>query len=287
MKRYRQSMSKSFLFILSLLLCSLLYAQAPVKVITYNIRYDNPRDSVNSWKYRKDAVSTLLKQHSPDIIGTQEALHNQVKDLKATLKEYDFFGVGRNDGNTNGEYTGIFYKKNRFKRLSGNHFWLSQTPSIPGKKGWDAADVRMVSWCLLQDIPSGKKLYIFNTHFDHRGEEARKESALLVHHMMDSIAGDVPVILTGDFNSEPGSQAHYILTEEKNRITLTDAGKKSGHGEATFTGFSVHPKHGKVIDYVFYSKQFSLKQYEVIQENNGRYYYSDHLPVMVELMLTN
>jgi endonuclease/exonuclease/phosphatase family metal-dependent hydrolase len=275
-------MTKQFLFIILFLITYSLHAQV-VKIMSYNIRFDNVSDGINQWKNRKEGLANLINQYNPDIIGTQEGLNHQIQDLDTLLPHYESFGVGRNDGVMQGEYVAIFYKKDRFKQIAGNHFWLCETPTIPGKTGWDAKDVRMVTWCALQDKRTGKTLYVFNTHFDHIGKKARMQSALLIKKMMDSIAGNSPVILTGDLNATRCNQATKILRNKKRKPALTDAGKKRKNKTATFSGFSATKKSGKIIDYILYSKPFTLIRYSVLEENNGTYYFSDHKPVLVEL----
>ncbi len=147
--------------------------------MTFNIRVDVPSDSLNSWPYRKAKAASMIRFHQADIVGLQEALAGQLEDLAAGLPDYDWFGVGRDDGHDQGEFMAIFYLKKRFQVIKQSTFWLSETPQIPGK-GWDAACNRIVTWGEFKDNITGKVFYHFNTHFDHMGEIARQESAKLL-----------------------------------------------------------------------------------------------------------
>jgi len=273
----------NLIFCLTFLLTLSLQAQ-PVKVMTYNIRYDNPNDGPNQWNNRKDKVFTLLKKYDPDIFGVQEALFNQLQDIKGNLKQYEFFGVGRDDGKQKGEYAAIFVRKNRFKILEQNTFWLSQTPQIPGSKSWDAAITRVVTWARLQDRKSKKIFIMINTHFDHIGKESRKNSALLLKDSAAVLGKNLPVIITGDFNITR-NQPPYQIMMGPGSIRLMDTAPAEPPG--TFCGFAVETRECAAIDYIFHTPHWKSKDYQVIQDHDGTYYPSDHLPVMVVLSLEN
>ncbi len=147
-----------------------------VRWATFNIRYDNPQDSLNNWQYRKDRVCQFIKDHELDIVGMQEVLHNQFQDLRAGLPEYDGIGVGRDDGKTAGEYAPLFYRKDKYEVLDSNTFWLAENSDSVGMMGWDAVCVRIATWAKFKDKATGKIFMAVNTHFDHVGEEARRQS---------------------------------------------------------------------------------------------------------------
>ena len=153
------------------------YAQKPMNVVTYNIRYNNPDDKENSWPNRRDDVLKLLKGHKADIFDVQEALYDQVMDLKDGMKGFDYVGVGRDDGNINGEFSAIFYNSNRYVLLENGTFWLSKTPKIPSKS-WDAALNRICTWARLRELETHKTFYVFNTHFDHQGGRLPEKNRL-------------------------------------------------------------------------------------------------------------
>ena len=252
----------------------------PIKVMTYNIRYDTPKDSINQWSKRTHKIYALIQKYDPDLIGLQEVLHHQLMDLLANLPAYTHIGVGRDDGKTNGEYSAILYKKDRFKAINQNTFWLSETPEVPGSKSWDAAITRVASWGTFQDLQSRKEFLMINTHFDHIGKEARKHSAALLKQKANEIAKNSPLIITGDFNFTR-KDPPYSTIMDPTGIKLTDSAPANSPGTAcTFKVNSV-PCTG--IDYIFHSQSISSKDYQVIQDNDGKYYPSDHLPVMVTI----
>ena len=173
-------------------------SQQPITVNwgTFNIRYDNPDDQENNWKFRKDRVATFIQQEKLDIVGMQEVLHNQLEDLKTRLPEYAEVGIGREDGKQQGEYAPIFYRKDRFKLLDSNTFWLSQYPDCVGFIGWDGACTRIATWAKLEEKSTGKIFLAVNTHMDHVGVEARRKGALLIIERIQEIVGNRPAVLT-------------------------------------------------------------------------------------------
>ncbi len=266
-----------FFFILFIIGINSIFAQQ-IKVITYNIRLDVAIDGANQWGKRTNAVDSLLKKHSPDVLCIQEGLYNQILDLQTMLTNYFYVGVGRDDGKEKGEFSAIFFKKSMFKLVTSNTFWLSPTPEIAGSKGWDAAITRICSYGKVKLKKTNKSLFVFNTHFDHIGETARQESAKLILNKITEIAGNDAVILSGDFNSEPNSVAYSNITNYNNH-PFKDSYIKSKNKDCTFTGFEVKSNICKRIDFIFYDKNFKLKNYQIINDNNGEYYPSDHLAV--------
>ncbi len=260
---------------------------AQTKVMTYNIRNSHGDHDENSWDNRKERLFTLIRKVDPDILGTQEVLRNQLKDLRKSLNDYAAFGVGRNDGKHKGEHSAIFYKTDKYQQINGGNFWLSETPQVPGSKGWDAGLTRICSWVELKDKITGTVFFVFNTHFDHKGIIARRNSAALLRHTVDSLTGNNPVIVTGDFNLEPNDPGYAIMTDNASyKIPLKDSYMD---GALTYTdcGFSVSNKNCHRIDYIFSSPQYSKSDYTVHTDNNGTSYPSDHLTVSVVLTLNN
>ena len=251
-----------------------------IAVMSYNIRLDTPHDSVNQWPNRNHKVYALIKKYDPDVIGLQEVLHHQLTDLLKNLPAYSHIGVGRDDGKTKGEYSAILYKKDRLKPLDQNTFWLSETPAVPGSKSWDAAITRVATWGRFQDVKTGKTFLMINTHFDHIGKEARKNSAALLKHRSMEIAKGLPLIITGDFNCKR-EDAPYATMMEPSGIALRDPAGADAPG--TFCSFKVNSIQCNAIDYIFHSQEWEASGYKVIDDNDGKYYPSDHLPVMVTL----
>jgi endonuclease/exonuclease/phosphatase family metal-dependent hydrolase len=249
-----------------------------LKVMTYNIRLDHTVDGVNQWPKRSDKVYALIRKYDPDILGIQEALHHQLQDILKNIPEYTSVGVGRDDGKTKGEYSAILFKKDRFAVQQQNTFWLSETPDVAGSKSWDAAITRVATWASLRDLPTKKEFIIVNTHFDHIGTVAREKSAALIKEKIAAAHQQVPVIITGDFNSEP-TEAPYKNMLNGEALKLFNS-RPATESQGTFCTFTVNAAPCKVIDYIFYTAELTPKNYQVITDHNGTYYPSDHLPVM-------
>ena len=251
-----------------------------LKIMSYNIRLDNPGDGRNAWPNRKDRLIDLVKQTAPDVLGVQEALHHQLVDMLKGLDEYSMVGVGRDDGKQKGEYSAILFRKDVFELRDQNTFWLSETPRVAGSKSWDAAITRVATWARLLHKPTQTEILAVNTHFDHIGKESRLKSAELIREKISEIAGDLPVVLTGDFNFTRQDPPYQALMKTGG-LTLIDSAPSDPPG--TFCGFEVGAMECKAIDYIFYSPHWALERYEVIPSNNGRDYPSDHLPVLVDI----
>ncbi len=254
----------------------------PVELITYNIRMNTPGDREHAWPHRREDVAALFKFHRADIFCVQEALPDQMDDLQAAFPGFAYEGVGRDDGDREGEFSAVFYSKKRFRKLDGGTFWLSETPESCSF-GWDAACRRICSWVELEERATGRRLHVFNTHFDHVGETARKESAELILKRISDIAGfDGHVVLSGDLNLPPESDPIQMIGEK-----LNDAYKVSElppYGSvATFHGFTYDDLPQKRIDYVFVSDAIEVKRYGALTDSRDRAFFSDHLPVLVTL----
>ena len=251
---------------------------------TFNLRYDNPRDTGNLWVNRAPMVSALIRFHEFDIVGTQEGLINQLEDMQAALPGYTWYGMGRDDGERKGEFSAIFYKKDKFRELKKGSFWLSPTPEKPGP-GWDARLNRICSWLQLQETGSKKSFYVFNVHYDHQGVQARKESSKLLLEKIKSIAGNAPVILTGDFNGSPESEWYQTLA---NSELLTDTYQmvKSPYALSGSTnGFGATVQRSGIIDHLFVTKHWKAGKWGILTDSFRGKYPSDHFPVLVTIGL--
>lgn len=273
--------------VLLLVTNSWVLAEDTMRVMSFNIRYDNKADGENAWPHRRDWVAEVIREEKVDIVGLQEALGRQVKDLEERLPDYAWFGAGRDDGKAQGEMVPVFYKKDRFEVLDSGHFWLSTTPEVPGSKGWDAAITRMVTWLKLKDKSTGKSLLFANTHFDHVGVEARKESAKLALEKLPKLAGGLPVVLTGDFNSLPSSAAYATLTGKQSVATwlLVDSRKASKTEptgpDSTWNGFErIRPE--QQIDFIF-TRGLNTESHAILETIRDGKFASDHLPVVAVL----
>lgn len=303
-------MKKTFLSLIVLFSCIYLNAGEPaIRVASYNIRYDNEGDALNGngWKQRYPVIVNMILFHDFDLIGTQECKHNQIEDLTRSLSGYASIGVGRDDGKTKGEYSAIFYKKDRFEVVEQGNFWLSETPGQPGK-GWDAALNRICTWGKFRDKNNGKSFYFFNLHMDHIGVEARKNSARLVLNTIKKLKDKCPVILSGDFNVDQNNESYLLLDSSGILRDSYHLAHIRYAGNGTFNNFNPDMKTDSRIDHIFVGKQFSVSRYAILpdvywsekpvndeiskanaapQEISFRKYEvrlpSDHYPVVVDL----
>jgi endonuclease/exonuclease/phosphatase family metal-dependent hydrolase len=276
--------------ILLIISITALFAKAKAQeftVGTYNLRYDNPRDSGNLWKDRAPVVAALIRFHDFDIFGTQEGLKNQLDSISNALPEYSRYGLGRDDGQDKGEHSAVFYKKDKFKLLNKGDFWLSQTPDKPSL-GWDATCCnRICSWVYLQDIKSGKKFYFFNAHYDHQGVVAWQESSKLILQKIKEIAGSNPVIFTGDLNgSHQAGWYQTLATSGTLRDSYNDV-KNPYINNASFSGFRFSSRNHnyEIIDHIFLSRQFTAQKWGVLTDSYFGKFPSDHFPVMAVVTL--
>lgn len=273
-----------WLFALVTFIVQISYAQkgSPIRVASYNLRYENSNDGENSWTNRKEHVKALIQFHDFDIFGTQEGLIGQLKGI-AELQQYAFTGHGRDDGQEAGEHSAIFYKKDRFKLLNSGDFWLSQTPDKP-TLGWDAQCCkRICSWGKFNDLKTRKEFYFFSVHFDHQGKEARRQSGYLMVQKIKEIAGKLPVICVGDFNSTP--ETEQIVTMQTILNDSREITKEPPYGPmGTTNGFRFEAPRDFRIDYIFVSSNFRVQKYGVLTDSYEQRYPSDHFPIMSEIV---
>lgn len=271
-----------FSFMIVLVFCTTILGQN-LKLITYNIRLDIASDGENSWFNRREYLCSQLAFYEPDVFGIQEALPNQVTDISTFLPKYNYAGIGR-DGIGKGESSNIFFKKDKFKLLEQNTFWLSETPEI-ASKGWDAALNRICAYVLLTDKKTKQTFWVFNTHLDHMGVLARTNSiSLILSKISELNTKNHPVIFMGDFNSEPTEER--IVNLKNRMIDSQDISEQKLLGpEGTFNGFKHNEAVTKRIDYIFLSKESNLKvkKYAILSDSKNLKYPSDHLPVYIEI----
>jgi endonuclease/exonuclease/phosphatase family metal-dependent hydrolase len=250
--------------------------------LTYNLRLNVASDSANAWPYRKNFLVEQLKFYGPDIFGTQEGLPEQISFMDEQLSAYDYVGIGREANG--GEYSALFYKKDRFNVLKKNTFWLSETPDTISM-GWDAACLRICTYAHLQDKNSRKKFWVFNTHLDHMGNIARIESIKLITTRIEELTTDKePVILMGDFNAPPESE--LIKLTEQQFTNTEDICETKPYGPCgTFNGFDFYTPVTQKIDYIFIKNPVlcKVKKHAVLSDSKDCRYPSDHLPVYTEL----
>lgn len=266
-----------------LILITMVSNAQSLKVMTYNIRLDVASDGLNNWNLRKDFFTSQIQFYEPDILGVQEARPNQVIDIASSLNQYDAIGIGR-DGIGQGESSNIFYKKDRFSLKESDTFWLSETPNEISK-GWDAAYNRVCTYGLFKDLQTKKLFWIFNTHLDHIGAEARtKGIELILSKIKELNTKKYPVIFMGDFNSEPNESRIVALKQLMDDASEVSIEKPFGP-LGTFNNFKHNESVTQLIDYIFITKNSTLKvkKYAVLSDSKNLMYPSDHLPVYVEI----
>ncbi len=261
--------------------------EAKLRIMTYNIWFDNPENTGHAWADRKEGVLATLKRLKPDILCVQEALSHQVLDLEAA--GYAYFGVGRDDGHKSGEFSAIFYRLNHFEILDGATFWLSEYPDSVGSVGWDAILPRIASWVRLRELGSGKEFHVLNTHFSHVGEKARLESVRLIMDRVFRISGEGPWVVTGDFNFTAGTEPYDLMTRSGGPMVLYDARSRAGQPRHdpgySFVGSGLEGEPGHIIDHIFVSGQMEVREAGIWPNCADGRCPSDHLPVVADIAL--
>ena len=271
---------KKLFFLLALTAAVSCNAPQELTVMTLNMRYDNPEDGANNWRFRRERIAGLIRSEAVDLLGTQEVLANQFDDLQALLPGYRAVGVGREDGARAGEFNAVFFRSDRFELLDSGVFWLSENPETPGSKGWDGACERLATWTVLRDKSGGELLFI-NTHLDHIGEQARREGVALLLRRIETLRAGRPGILTGDFNAEPSSPVvARVVADSALRSAWDTAPIRSGSAWS-FSDFGQIPEAERpLLDYIFVSGDIEAVRYEVLPDTFDGGYVSDHAPVM-------
>jgi endonuclease/exonuclease/phosphatase family metal-dependent hydrolase len=267
--------------------CSHSNSKDAIKVMTMNVRYDNPDDSINAWPNRIHLICSVISGEKPDIMGMQEVLWSQYHAMDSLIKGYSSVGVGREDGAKGGEMNPVFFRKERFDLVRTLTFWLSETPDLPGSRGWGASLPRIVTWLELVDKSTHQHFFVFNTHFAHDSDSARIMSSRILLKEVGKIADGFPFILTGDFNMLPYTTAYSILTGPDESVpALKDAyfvsEKKPAGPTWTFNGFSDQPGNGRV-DYIFVKSGLRVLNHSTLDVKDKEIFISDHWPVMAQI----
>jgi endonuclease/exonuclease/phosphatase family metal-dependent hydrolase len=263
--------------------CSHKKAENKIKVMTFNIRYDNPDDSLNAWPNRAGQVCNFINTEKPDILGMQEVLWNQYQLLDSVLTDYSSIGVGRNDGARKGEMNPVFFRKDKFDMIRSITFWLSDFPDEPGSLGWGSSLPRIVTWTEFVEKKSHKHLFFFNTHFANDSESARLMSSRVLLKEVNKIAEGYPFIISGDFNMPPTSTGYSILTGPNESVPLFQDSyviteKKPGGPVHTFNGLSNEAVTAR-IDYIFVRNGMKVTDYKTVVRKDHDVFISDHWPV--------
>ncbi|MGM0580310.1 MAG: endonuclease/exonuclease/phosphatase family protein [Bacteroidota bacterium] len=267
---------RNLIFIFSLFFC--FCSNAQTKVCTFNIKFENPNEGVHQWDNRKEQILNFIKIEDLDVIGMQEVVHSQIRYLEKGLVDYARIGVARDDGKSKGEYSPIFYKKDKFSILDSATFWLSPNPEVPAK-AWDAALPRVCTWAKLIDQKTKDSILVLNTHFDHIGEKARANSVDLILSKIEELNHTGEVILMGDFNLEPETEPIQKIINSELKDTF-EADLNLGP-IGTYNAFKIGENYDRRIDYVFY-QGFEIKSYKNYSLRIQDTFLSDHFPVVVE-----
>jgi endonuclease/exonuclease/phosphatase family metal-dependent hydrolase len=261
-------------------------APPPLRVMTYNIRYGTAKDGEHAWELRRDLCVSRAAAFDPDLLGLQEALGFQNATFLEKLPGYAALGVAREDGKEKGEHTTLLYRKARFEAAEHGTFWLSETPDAAGSKSWDSSLPRIATWAVLRDLAAGgRELLVLNTHFDHRGPQARIESGRQIRAFLTSKAKGRPVVVTGDFNAGPGSEPHRALVDPREgSIPLVDvfAALHPEPGIATGHGYQ-GGRPGVRIDWILATSHFTPLEASIDRHQEGGRWPSDHFPVVARL----
>lgn len=261
-------MKRFYLFLL-LAAVSMSQLSGQMLVGSYNIRLKHIDDSIRGdvWEKRCQVICDQVNFMSPDIFGAQEVLHVQLLDMLNRLDGYSYIGVGREDGATGGEYAAIFYKADRMRLLDHGNFWLSETPDRPGL-GWDAACVRICTWGKFtrQNATDDEAFYFFNLHMDHVGVVARREAAKLIVSKIPIIAGNAPVIITGDFNVDQNDEIYGIFTGSGLLKDSYAAARLRFAENGTFNSYDTGLYTSSRIDHVFVSPCWTVDAYGVLTD---------------------
>lgn len=266
---------------------------ADLTVMSFNIRYGAANDGENHWNKRKEFVAETIQEVSPDLLGLQECLPFQRDFIAKHMPDYAVHAAGREDGKEQGEMCAIFYRKDRFELLDSGHFWLSESPDVAGSKSWDSSLPRMASWVLLKDkkSESEKPILYTNTHFDHRGEEARIESAKMIRETILNGIGykKCDAIVTGDFNAGEGSKPYEAMFAEVDgkKSPVVDTYRsfvpEKKDGEGTFSGFKASGTQGARIDWIGVSAAWKIEDAQILHNSRDGRTPSDHFPITAKL----
>ena len=251
---------------------------APLRIMSFNVRVPVEQDGLDAWPHRKDFLVDVVAKARPDVLGTQELKRVQGEYLLAHLPDYAWFGTDRRGGRDD-EYMGVFYRRDRLRIIELGNFWLSDTPAVPGSISWGHPLPRMVTWGLFESKADGRRFYLLNTHFPYRAEDegARTKGAEAIAAFVAKLPTEVPVVLTGDFNTVPESAAHTVLTRAL--ADVRTAARSVTGPEATFHGFT--GRADRRIDWILARGVTPLRVRTEDVQRGGRFP-SDHFPVIAD-----
>lgn len=258
---------------------------APLRVMSFNIRYGTANDGDDHWDKRKTFLVDVLREQAPDVIGLQEALYSQIAYIVQALPDYAMVGVGRDDGVRGGEYTAILYRTARLSLSRSDTFWFSDTPGIVGSKSWGNSITRICTWAQFT-TPDGRPLYVFNVHLDHQSQPSRERSAALLRKRVDGRDPKAPAIVMGDFNAGERNPAVTSMVEGATLRDTFRAKHPSASPVGTFTGFTFGRISGEKIDHIFATTDWEVVDAAIVRTDRHQRYPSDHFPVTAVLRLS-
>lgn len=258
------------------------YTSASIKVMSFNLRFGTANDGPDHWRERGPRLISALQKRQPELMGVQEALSFQVKQLLKALPQWKAIGVGRENGKQKGEFAAIFYDSQRFAALDSGTFWLSETPQIPGSKSWDSECVRICTWARLRDKKTQRSFYIFNTHLDHKSQPARANGMELILRQIAKRGTNDPVILTGDLNAGEENPINGSIRKAGFRDSFRVVHPKAGN-VGTTNGFQSQQK--RKIDYIYVDPAWEVERAEIVLDKVDGRWISDHMPVTAEIRL--
>lgn len=253
-------------------------------VMTYNLRFASATPP-NAWPQRRPLMREVITRISPDVFGTQEGLYGQLQDLATDLPDYNWIGVGRDDGRRKGEFMAIFYRRTRLEPLSTNYFWLSDTPEVPGSTTWGNENRRMVTAVKFRDLQTRRIFNFWDTHFDHQVQLAREKSAALIRKRISALPSSVPLLLVGDFNAVAGqNRAYHALVDDGFLVDTWKLAKlRGGEDVDTFNGFKGIVREGHRIDWILARGEIVVDREEIVTFSKEGQFPSDHFPLVAKL----
>ena len=251
-----------------------------MRVATYNVRNGRSDQDTNRWSERSASFLAMLRSLDADLIGLQEPFAFQFEEILEACPEYRAVGVGREDGEREGEFCPILCRASGFEVIESGTFWLSDTPETPGSSTWGNRVVRICTWARLRSLSDGVAFVHFNTHLDHESDYSRMRSVDLLFARMPR---DLPLILTGDFNvGESDSVIQRMLAD--GWIDAVRTVDPDGPEVGTFNNFGEGFGPDR-IDYIFLSGHFTVKSAEIRRERVNGTWPSDHAPIVCDLSL--
>jgi endonuclease/exonuclease/phosphatase family metal-dependent hydrolase len=267
------------------MVCSVASAEFSLQVMSFNIRYGTAMDGDNSWKHRRDIVVNTIREYGPDLCGLQECLVFQAEYIAEQLPEYRWIGIDR-DVSGKGEMTAVLYKHKAIFPVASGHFWLSETPDVPASVSWDSSMTRMTTWLHCYHPETKTFFYFYNTHLDHRGEEARQQGVRVIADHIAQLPADTPVMLTGDFNAFAQQSKPYEVAMGKGLTDSWVAASERVGPTVTFSSFKEPDQDAdKRIDWILYRGPVTALRCETVTYNEEGRYPSDHYPVSATLRI--